>query len=59
MFDVGRSSVSFSIKPLGGTAMPEKRILLKNCGKIDPEAIRDYEGQDGFKALEKGAPDVA
>ena len=33
--------------------MPEKRILLKNCGKIDPEAIKDYESKDGFKALKK------
>ncbi len=31
--------------------MPEKRILLKNCGEIDPEAIRDYESPDGFRAL--------
>jgi len=33
--------------------MPEKRILLKNCGEIDPEAIRDYEDRDGFRALAK------
>ncbi len=33
--------------------MPEKRILLKNCGKINPEEIKDYEDQNGFKALEK------
>ena len=33
--------------------MPEKRILLKNCGKINPEDIKDYEGKDGFKALAK------
>ena len=33
--------------------MPEKRILLKNCGKIDPGDIQSYEGQGGFKALEK------
>jgi NADH-quinone oxidoreductase subunit F len=33
--------------------MPEKRILLKNCGKIDPLSLKDYEGKDGFKALVK------
>lgn len=33
--------------------MPEKRILLKNCGKIDPLNLQDYEGKDGFKALVK------
>jgi NADH:ubiquinone oxidoreductase subunit F (NADH-binding) len=33
--------------------MPEKRILLKNCGEIDPRSIQDYEGKDGFKALMK------
>ena len=33
--------------------MPEKRILLKNCGEIDPWSIADYENRDGFKALAK------
>jgi NADH-quinone oxidoreductase subunit F len=33
--------------------MPEKRILLKNCGEIDPLNLQDYEGKDGFKALAK------
>lgn len=33
--------------------MPERRILLKNCGEIDPGSIKDYENQDGFKALKK------
>ncbi len=33
--------------------MPEKRILLKNCGEIDPWSIADYENKDGFKALTK------
>ena len=33
--------------------MPERRILLKNCGEIDPGSIRDYEARDGFKALKK------
>lgn len=33
--------------------MPEKRILLKNCGEIDPLSLQDYEGKDGFKAMAK------
>jgi NADH-quinone oxidoreductase subunit F len=33
--------------------MPEKRILLKNCGEVDPWSIADYENKDGFKALAK------
>ena len=33
--------------------MPEKRILTKNCGKIDPGDISSYEGAGGFKALKK------
>ena len=33
--------------------MPEKRIVLRNCGVIDPERITTYLDKDGFKALEK------
>jgi NADH-quinone oxidoreductase subunit F len=42
--------------------VPEKRILLKNCGVIDPRNIDTYIRQDGFSALEKAcnrmAPDA-
>jgi NADH:ubiquinone oxidoreductase, NADH-binding (51 kD) subunit len=31
----------------------QKRIVLKNCGVIDPEDIYDYIAADGYKALEK------
>ena len=31
----------------------QKRIALKNCGKIDPENIEEYIDFDGYKALEK------
>jgi NADH:ubiquinone oxidoreductase subunit F (NADH-binding) len=41
------------IKSSGGMAVAEKRVLLKNCGQIDPEDIRDYEGKGGFEALKK------
>jgi NADH:ubiquinone oxidoreductase subunit F (NADH-binding) len=33
--------------------VPEKRILLKNCGEIDPGQIASYEKKGGFKALVK------
>ncbi|OGO24040.1 MAG: hypothetical protein A2Z28_07575 [Chloroflexi bacterium RBG_16_51_9] len=33
--------------------MPEKRIVSKNCGVIDPKQIDTYIKQDGFKALQK------
>ena len=33
--------------------MPEKRIVLKNCGIVKPDDIHTYLDRDGFKALEK------
>ena len=33
--------------------MPEKKIVLKNCGVINPLDIDSYIQQDGFKALTK------
>ena len=32
--------------------MPEKRVILKNCGVVDPASIESYIAYDGFKALE-------
>ncbi|MFA7156862.1 MAG: NADH-quinone oxidoreductase subunit NuoF [Bacilli bacterium] len=31
----------------------QKRIVLRNCGKINPEEIEEYIGNDGYAALEK------
>ncbi|OEJ14870.1 NADH dehydrogenase [Brachyspira hampsonii] len=31
----------------------QRRIVLKNCGIIDPENIDEYIGNDGYKALSK------
>jgi NADH-quinone oxidoreductase subunit F len=31
----------------------QRRIVLANCGTIDPEKIDDYLAADGYKALEK------
>lgn len=33
--------------------MPEKKIVLRNCGVINPKDITTYLDRDGFKALEK------
>jgi len=33
--------------------VPEKRIVLRNCGIIDPKQITTYLERDGFKALKK------
>jgi len=33
--------------------MPQERVVLKNCGVIDPRDIKSFRQQDGFKALEK------
>ena len=33
--------------------MPQAKVVLKNCGIIDPGRISTYRERDGFKALEK------
>ena len=44
-------------KPVEGkaSAQPSKqlRIVLRNCGVIDPESIEDYIARDGYQALAK------
>ena len=37
----------------------QKRIVLRNCGVIDPEAIDDYLAADGYKAIEKALSDMS
>jgi NADH:ubiquinone oxidoreductase subunit F (NADH-binding)/NAD-dependent dihydropyrimidine dehydrogenase PreA subunit len=34
------------------------RIVLRNCGMIDPESIEDYIAKDGFQALAKALCDM-
>jgi NADH-quinone oxidoreductase subunit F len=36
-----------------GLLAKQKRIVLRNCGLIDPEDIADYLASDGYQALEK------
>jgi NADH-quinone oxidoreductase subunit F len=38
--------------------VPEKRILLKCCGELDPQDIAAYEGHEGFKALKKAREEM-
>jgi len=44
-------------KPVQGKASPQSskqlRIVLRNCGVIDPESIEDYIARDGYQALAK------
>ncbi|NLF01662.1 MAG: NADH-quinone oxidoreductase subunit NuoF, partial [Anaerolineales bacterium] len=40
-------------KELGPPRPKEVRIVLRNCGKIDPENIEDYTAEDGYQALGK------
>lgn len=38
--------------------MPEKRVVLKNCGIIDPQNIDSYIDNDGFLALKKAISEM-
>ena len=38
---------------LGAPTDKEIRVVLRNCGKIDPENIEDYIAEDGYQALGK------
>ncbi len=37
----------------------QKRIVLRNCGIIDPESLDDYLARDGYKAIEKALKDMS
>jgi len=39
--------------PEGGFLAKQKRIVLRNCGHIDPMSIDDYLARDGYKAIEQ------
>ncbi len=43
----------FIDEELGAPKPKEVRIVLRNCGKIDPENIEDYIAEDGYLALGK------
>ncbi len=41
------------MKNLGAPKSKEIRVVLRNCGQIDPENIEDYIAADGYMALGK------
>jgi NADH-quinone oxidoreductase subunit F len=41
------------------TYKKQKRIVLRNCGVIDPISIDDYLGNDGYTALEKSLKEMS
>jgi len=42
-----------SDEELGAPKPKEVRIVLRNCGRIDPHNIEDYIAEDGYQALAK------
>jgi len=38
--------------------VPEKKVVLRNCGVIDPKRITTYLARDGFKALKKALSEM-
>lgn len=43
----------FLDEELGAPKSKEIRVVLRNCGKIDPDNIEDYIAEDGYMALGK------
>ncbi len=43
----------FTDEELSAPTAKEVRVVLRNCGKIDPENIEDYIAEDGYMALAK------
>ncbi len=43
---------------LGPPKPKEVRVVLRNCGQIDPENIEDYIAEDGYQALGKALSDL-
>jgi len=51
--DRGEAVKRLLYKPAGGRMSNEIRIVLRNCGMIDPESLEDYIAEDGYAALSK------
>ena len=50
----GEPVTEFTDEPhFGNFYTKQKRIVLKNCGSIDPESIDEYVAADGYKALKQ------
>ncbi|HEY3450209.1 MAG TPA: NADH-quinone oxidoreductase subunit NuoF [Myxococcales bacterium] len=39
--------------PESGFLRPQKHIVLRNCGRIDPMSLSDYLARDGYQALDR------
>ena len=46
-------SLTYTDQELSAPTTKEVRVVLRNCGKIDPENIEDYIAEDGYIALAK------
>ncbi|HSB79143.1 MAG TPA: SLBB domain-containing protein, partial [Candidatus Methylomirabilis sp.] len=44
---------------LGAPRPKEVRVVLRNCGLIDPESIEDYIAEDGYQALARVLGEMA
>lgn len=42
----------------GQVLAKQKRIVLRNCGEMDPFSIEDYRARDGYRALEKALTEM-
>jgi len=49
----------FSDEELAAPTAKEVRVVLRNCGKIDPENIEEYIAEDGYMALGKVLTELA
>jgi NADH-quinone oxidoreductase subunit F len=49
----GACRLNRSSEPVGGYFNKQRRIVLENCGEIDPLRIDDYIARDGYRALER------
>jgi NADH-quinone oxidoreductase subunit F len=39
--------------PESGFLRPQRHIVLRNCGRIDPMSLADYLARDGYRALDR------
>jgi NADH-quinone oxidoreductase subunit F len=49
----GACQLDASSGPAGSYFGKQRRIVLENCGEIDPLRIDDYVARDGYRALER------
>ena len=49
----------FTDEELSAPTAKEVRVVLRNCGKIDPENIEDYIAEDGYMALAKAITEMS